>query len=122
MARSIEHLVATHEIAQQRRRAGEPAWDRRINIKQILQEEPDNHTNARIAGVAVRVGKLLRKSAPADWLDCTKDDWDSEFEEIVETLEQTSEKELPEGELADWLDDWLEQLYDWADIQRVWLG
>lgn len=122
MTRTIGHIVATHQIAQQRRDARKPIWDRAIDIKSIIHEDQENETNAHVASVAQRIGALIRAKVPRAWLDCTQEDWDSELDDIVEWLEATTADDEPEGKLRAEFNGWLGQLYNWADIKRVWLG
>lgn len=125
MTRTIEGIVESHRLASERRAAGKPIWDRTINIKPILKEDPDNNTKEHAASVANRIGALLRSHVPAGWLDYNNDDYDDDLIDIVEGMEALKPDSY-DGE-ADYspqedLHNMLCGLYDWADKHRVWLG
>ncbi|WP_432263388.1 hypothetical protein [Cupriavidus sp. TMH.W2] len=122
MPRTVEHIVACHNIASDRRAAGKPIWDKSINIKEILHRDQRNESNQHVAAVAAEIASLIRSSVPSEWLDIAKDDYDRELVEVVELLESVSAEGMEEGTLLEDFNDFLEQLYDWADYRRVWLG
>ena len=120
MTRDIEHIVTCHNIARARQKAGKPIWDRRIDIKRILNIDRDNTSNEHAANVANQIGALLRSRLPQHVLY-----GDITILEIVEGLEQLRAGSY-DGEpsitpLSD-LNEMLSHLYDWSDIERVWLG
>lgn len=125
MPRTIESIVENHQVAAERRAAGKPVWDMTINIKSILHEDQANTSNEHVAKVANRIGALLRSSVPAAWLEYGSSRVDFTLLEIVEGMEAL-EPDSYEGETAftplDDLNNMLDQLYDWSDRQRVWLG
>ncbi len=53
MSRSVDHIVETHRLAQKRRVAGLPVWDRRINLRHIWQDEALTFEQRRDRVVAV---------------------------------------------------------------------
>lgn len=126
MERDIDQLVRTHRIAQDRRAAGKPVWDKAINIKPILHRDQSNKTPEHAAAVANEIGALIRSRVPAGWLEWGHDDCDEDLTEIVEGMEclrpdsyaGDSEGYTP---LKD-LNNMLANLYDWADEHRIWLG
>lgn len=125
MPRTIESIVENHRVAAERRAAGKPVWDRKIDIKAILREDQSNTSNEHSAQVANRIGALIRSRVPADWLDWDSTDLDEDLAHIVEGMEALKPDSY-EGEedftpLED-LNSMLDQLYDWADGKRVWLG
>lgn len=123
--RTIESIVENHRVAAERRAAGKPIWDRTINIKSILNEDRSNTTNERAADVANRIGALIRVSVPKTWLDWESEAWDEDLLEVVEGMEALKPDSY-DGEddftPLDDLNNMLDQLYDWADRKRVWLG
>ncbi|MBP3062022.1 hypothetical protein SAMN05216576_107196 [Ectopseudomonas chengduensis] len=125
MPRTIESIVENHRVAAERRTAGKPVWDMTIDIKSILHEDQSNTSNEHAAKVANRIGALLRSSVPTAWLEYGSSRVDFTLLEIVEGME-AQEPDSYEGETAftplDDLNNMLDQLYDWSDRQRVWLG
>lgn len=125
MPRTIESIVENHRVAAERRAAGKPVWDRNIDVKAILQEDQSNDSNEHAAEVANRIGALIRSRVPAAWLDWNSDDLDEDLTQIVEGMEALKPDSY-EGEAdftpLDDLNSMLDQLYNWADGKRVWLG
>ncbi|MGG2576054.1 hypothetical protein ACQYZY_28505 [Pseudomonas aeruginosa] len=125
MPRTIERIVENHRVAADRRAAGKPVWDRTINIKEILHEDQSNTSNEHAAHVANRIGALVRSRVPAAWLEIDSDEVDFDLIEIVEGMEALKPNSYDGEEDFTPLDDlnsMLDQLYDWADSKRVWLG
>lgn len=125
MPRTIESIVENHRVAADRRAAGKPVWDRTINIKEILHEDQSNTSNEHAAQVANRIGALVRSRVPAAWLEIGSDEVDFDLIEIVEGMEALKPNSYDGEEDFTPLDDlnsMLDQLYDWADGKRVWLG
>lgn len=125
MHRTIESIVENHRVASARRAAGKPIWDRNIDIKGILREDPGNTSNEHAAEVANRIGELIRSRVPAAWLDYNSPAFDEDLLDIVEGMEALKPDSYDGDEemtpIAD-LNGMLGQLYDWADTKRVWLG
>ena len=125
MPRTIEHIVENHRLAVERRSAGKPVWDRTINIKSILNEAPRSLSNEEAADIANRIGALLRQSVPSAWLDWESMALEEDLVEIVEgmeTIKPDSYENDDDLTVTDDLNNMLDQLYDWADGKRVWLG
>lgn len=124
MPRSIENIVENHRVASKRRAAGKPIWDRRIDIKGLLGQDPSNISDEHAAKVANQIAALIRSSVPASWLEACEEQ-DSALAEIVEGMEALAPDSYDDDEdfspLED-LNNMLDQLYDWADAKRVWLG
>lgn len=125
MPRTIESIVENHRVAAERRAAGKPVWDRKIDIKAILHEDQSNTSNEHVAQVANRIGALIRSRVPADWLDWESTEQDEDLINVVEGMEALKPDSF-DGEKdftpLDDLNSMLDQLYDWADGKRVWLG
>ena len=123
--RNLDNIVASHSLAAARRREGKPTWDGTIDIKQILQRDPGNTTEAHAAAVANEIGKLVRSKVPASWLDSNADDFDLDLAEIVDGLEALrpdSFLDEPDFSALQDLNEMLAALYDWANLKRIWLG
>ena len=70
------------------------------------------------------LGARIRKGIRKDLLDDAAPDFDPEIEEIVTELESMSVDAA--GDDADYtlkahVAGWVDSLYDWADMNRVWL-
>jgi hypothetical protein len=116
----MDHMLATYRLAQERRAAGRPVWDRTVNIKRFINTDPDNISDEHCVKVANEIAAELRAKLPAKLI---ADDF--ELEDIVETLEQLrpdSYADDPSFSAVQDLNNTLELLYDWADLNRVWLG
>mgnify|MGYP003659052133 FL=1 len=125
MPRSIESIIDNNRAAEQRRAAGKPIWDWTINIKAILDENPSDISDNHAAMVANRVGALIRECVPANWVDWESEGLDEVLVEIVEGMEALKPNSYDDDEDFSPLEDlngMLDQLYDWADGKRVWLG
>ena len=126
MPRTIEHLVETHRRANALRNAGKPIWDKNIPIGSILRER-DEKTPELLVDVATRIAATLRGRLPASYFDITHEDYDMDIDEVVEDFESYSLDGLRdldnEGEdVFEMFDGRLEELYDWADMNRVWIS
>lgn len=127
MPRTVESIVANHQAAAALRAAGKPIWSRKIDIKAILRENQSSEDHAVIAAKANAIAKLLRAQVPAYMFDITHPEFDFDFVDTVEMLEECTvsalASDLENGvEATEMLNGWLESLYDWADENRVWLG
>ena len=125
MPLTVEHIVSCHAAAAELRKAGNPIWSRKVNIKTILSEDPTNKSPEHAASVANRIGALLRAKLPAELLDFNESAYDFHIAEIVESMEQLKATDYcDDGSYTplDDLNDRLSELYDWADVSRVWLG
>lgn len=125
MPRTIDSIVDNHRAARALRSAGKPIWTLTIDIKSILREDPKNTTDEHCAQVANRIAALIRLKVPAKWLDVSSDASDDDLFEVVdgmEALKPDSYEGEPDFSPAQDLNSMLDQLYDWADKKRVWLG
>lgn len=104
MPRTIEHIVETHQVAAERRKAGQPVWDFRVEIKKYLHNE-----NLSFGQVRDSVTRALRGST---WF--ASEDEFSRLHEVVDGLSDAEDVEEFDG--------WLDEVYDLADEQRAWLG
>ena len=120
-ARDIDQIVATHQLARDRVRAGRPVWDRKIDVKAIIHRDQDNDDPTYAARVAGEIAALLRARVPAGWLDVASDGYDSGLDEIVDLMESLAGA-VAGGDTRETLNHVLADLYDWADASRVWLG
>ena len=127
MPRTVETIVENHRAAAALRAAGKSIWPYKADIKGIILEEQGNEDPACITAKAHRIAKALRVSLPKKFFDQAHEECDFNFLDVVEMMEDCSVEALAEdlknGSTAvEMMDGWLEQIYDWADRNRVWLG
>ena len=127
MARTIESIVDSHRRANVLRSEGKSIWTYGVHIKDILRESDDQSVE-RVADVSVRIAAALRAGLPAKFFDVTDVDYEMAIDEAVEDLESytvSGLSALRDEEGVDPLEMFngrLEEIYDWADRLRVWVG
>lgn len=127
MPRTVEHIVSCHQAAAARRDAGRPIWDKRIDVKAIIHEDQRNVTPEHISSICQRIAALIRRRAPKTYFDVGHEDFDFDFVEAIEAMEQCTVEELAHDkangvDADEMFNGWMEALYDWADANRIWLG
>lgn len=127
MPRTVDHIVACHQAASALQKAGKPIWEKSINIKAILAEDQANESPEHIAAISVRIAALIRSKVPTHFFDLGDENYDSDFVDCVESMEQCTVNELAADksvgvDAVDLFNEWLEGIYDWADENRIWLG
>lgn len=101
--RSVDHLVAVHQVAAARRAAGRPIWVHTINLGEVLRNESLTFLERRD-----KIVEILRASA---WVRAAEEH--SDLEDAV--------WRLGEVENADDFDCTWDEIYDLADFDRVWI-
>lgn len=121
MPRTIESIVANHQAASERRKAGRPVWDHTIRIKDLLDD--DNLNAEQIEARGKQVADRIRAGTPKKWREMG-DDFDFELDEMLAAFDSIKliEEDETEEDLLTEFNGWLDQLYDWADGRRVWIG
>ncbi len=124
MDKNLEVLVAAHQIARDRARAGKPSWDRHIDIESILTRDGGNVSVEHCVTVGTEIAALLRQKLPPAFFDMTSKEYDRDINELVLRLDGVSVADYDGGHdnPADDLNNRISELYDWADIHRVWLS
>lgn len=117
MVDSVEHRVECHRLATALRKQGKPVWANRIPLNDIFDEKEDPQS---VMEKAHEVAKRLRAGLPAETLDIMSDDYDDEIEELVTDLESWTLENM-NGNPVEMFNDRMSDIYDWADIKRVWL-
>lgn len=118
MPRTVEHIVACHEAAAALRAAGKAIWDRTIKIKSILERDRSNEAPEHAVAVAHKIAAKIRSSVPPKWLNYLDDAYDRDLDEVIDGLEAMT----VDADALDELNGRLEEIYDWADRARVWIG
>ena len=109
MARTIDHILATHDVAQSRRAAGKPIWDRRINV--CLPHEPSDDFKEIEANRAAWASELKGSSWYKNGDDSVRFAIDRIDEVVIECADDVDD-----------INDALDEMYDLADIDRVWIA
>lgn len=99
---SLEHKVDMHRLASERRSQGRPVWDRKINMKGVLDRD------APFEEIRDEVVRRLRHST---WMGQAGED--SELDYAIQELADTTD--------ADEFDYVWNEIYDLADWDRVWI-
>jgi hypothetical protein len=127
MPRTIEHILACHSAAEELRAAGKPIWKGTVNIKGLVGADRGNVSAEYISQLSRRIASVLRAKLPSRYFDISSDDYDFDFVDVVEMMEACTEAELADDlkhgfEAVVMFDDWLMQIYDFADRNRIWMG
>lgn len=128
MSRYVENIVANHRAAAARRAAGKPIWDARIPLTPLLDEASEDLSVPAVVMVGHQIAQLLRERIPAAHLDPVGTFYDPDIDDLIQKFEEVTADSLQNDmahtgdSAADCLDEWIEELYDWADQHRVWLG
>jgi hypothetical protein len=100
MPRTVDHIVATHQLAQQRRDAGLPIWDRKLNLSDVFHNDAMTFTESRDAIV-----RIIRASG-----------WPDRNSTVYALLDEIADAETTDEFDAPW-----DLIYDEADADRVWI-
>lgn len=105
MPRTIDSILASHYAATERRDAGQPVWDRTLDVSDLFHNH-DLSPAERYARIADRI-----KRTP--WYLQRDADGFDEFGEAVEGLAVAASAE-------EFNEHW-DFIYDQADADRVWV-
>lgn len=128
MPRTIESIVECHQVARARRRAGRPIWDLKIPVRSVLHDYEragDDLRPEQAAELSQRLYKLLMTTIPQEWLAHDHPNYSQDLEDVLDALKDATAASFENsdfGSPCDQVDDMLEQIYDWGDKMRVWLG
>lgn len=127
MPRTVEHIVGCHQAATALRKAGKPVWRKRIDVKAIINEDQENESPEHISAISIRIAALIRSQAHASYFDIGHEDFDFDFVDAIEAMESCTVEDLAEDkangyEAVDMFNGRIETIYDWADVNRIWLG
>lgn len=110
MPRTIESILDNHHAASERRKVGQPVWDRKLHIKQYFAGT--DATDATAKETAQSISRALKNSSWAR-ADQKEAGINSEVMQLAEEFGDTED-------LAT-LNSLLDVLYDLADADRVWI-
>lgn len=106
MTKDPEHLVACHKLAESRRKRKLPVWAETVNVAaHFNNDRPFLENRDGIVATLKRSRWIERHSAPV--LE------NQEHLDVVEGLEQAQDSEE--------FDQYWEELYNLADLDRVWI-
>jgi len=103
MPRTVDHIVATHDLARQHRAAGKPTWQHTLDIADIWQ-------NDDLTLVELR-DRIVTRIKTNRWY--TTQDEGSDLHEAVDELGDIT---TPDDFDAVW-----DTIYDLADTDRCWI-
>ncbi len=118
-----------HKAAEELRQAGKPIWKATFRITDLLPDGcdtmPDELSEIQAANIGHKIADAIKKNKfvrKFRMLDEENENADQDLCEIVGRLEDV--RDIPDVELtADQdLRNIMDQLYDWADANRVWIG
>ena len=76
-----------------------------------------------LATVATGIAARIRAALPAATFDVTSNDYYRTMDEVVEDLEDwTADGMGAASDAQEILNGRIEEIYDWADANRVWIG
>ena len=104
MPRTVEHIVETHRIASNLRRAGRPIWSETIDLSAFWGDNSlDFETKRDMICDAFRRSRWYRNSVHTE-------------DSIIEIVDHLADAE-------DWDDfnGWWDEMYDLADYARIWI-
>lgn len=104
MPDTADHRAEMHKLATERRKAGLPVWDRKINLADVFHNDAMTFEQKRDAIV-----RRIRASA-----------WFKQYDE-VDDLPQFVE-ELADTQSGKEFDGPWSEIYDIADYDRVWIA
>jgi hypothetical protein len=104
MPATPDHKAEMFTLAQERRRAGKPSWEHRINLADIFHNDDLSFAEKRDA--------VVRRLRATTWFKA-KDEYDS-LSQYVEELSET-EDIVGFGQVFD-------AIYDEADYDRAWIA
>lgn len=116
MPRSLSLKQEAAQIALSRRSVGKPSWETQVQIKDLLK---DLEGDENIIAAAHAVAKRLRNAMPEELLDTDSNDYDDELVDIIDDLETYAPAMC--SDFSGTFNETLDALYDWADINRVWI-
>lgn len=126
--RSIEHLLACHKMASELQKAGKPIWKATVKIKHLLPEGcdqmPNDLTPEQAADLGRQIAAVLKSRERIErqkWLDERSENYDEELADIVASLENITGVEDIDMSAEEELLETMSRMYDWADINRIWL-
>lgn len=130
MPRTIDSIVACHEAATERRKAGRSVWEFTFSFAGILPDGvdamPEDLTDEQAKDLGLKYAAYIRRHPQVKsrrLLDMAADNdaYDPNLDEIVEMLEDVSPLPGDEDSGQDELNGRLDELYDWGDRNRVWI-
>jgi hypothetical protein len=105
MPRTVDHIVAAHQLAAERRTSGRPVWDETVDVSDVWRDDALSFERRRDAIVA--------KLKASHWYQRDGADEGDELNEVVWSLAEADD--------ADCFDHHWDELYDLADYACIWI-
>jgi hypothetical protein len=103
--RTVEGIVAAHVAATERRRQGRPIWGEKLRLGDVFHNDDLSFIERRDAIVTrIKATRWYRDADP------------HEFDGLHDVVENLATEESPDD-----FDYWWDELYDLADVARVWI-
>lgn len=112
MPRTIEGIVASHQAATERRKAGKPIWDHKLHIKHLLSNDGSDET-AQETGRQIAQVLLASSWLKADEKENGERMGGGEVAQVADEIKDVDDLEH--------LNAVLDALYGLADADRVWI-
>ena len=119
MPRSIDGIVASHQAARSLRAQGKPIWSGQVQLKDLLTN--DDVKKDDVVEIAHEMAARIRKSLDEKFFDINSDDYDDDLTMIVEDMEIFHASNLGD-DAQEVLNERLDEFYDWADHNRIWVS
>lgn len=117
MPRTIDGILNAHRAARELREKRKPIWSRKIKIKDLLGDDDSNENSV---AVAHEIAKRFRAEMPNSTFDVRENEYDDEITSLIEDLESFNLQ--MDQEICEVLNERIDEIYDWADVKRVWIG
>lgn len=104
MPNTPDHKAEMYRLAQERRKAGKPSWEHKINLADVFHNDSLTFEERRDA--------IVRRIRETAWFKGY-----GEFDSLPQLVE-----ELADTENASEFDGPWEWIYDIADADRVWIA
>ena len=121
--------MTTAELTKTQNHSSNPVggkWKLTIEIKDLLEVDPENETPERVVKVSNLIAARIRSKVPASYFDVNTHDYNFDFADSIKCMESCTLKSLEEDEnngssAVDMFNGWMNSVYDWADRNRVWI-
>ena len=125
MPRTIESILACHQVATALLEQGKPTWAATFDFSGMMPQgvaSPISLSDEQTKELSKRYAALIRRHwfvKKYGFLDIESDDFNDDLNTVVENLECVGLNE--DMTCLQTLNEAVDQLYDWADRKRVWV-
>jgi hypothetical protein len=104
MPDTADHRAEMHQLATERRKAGKPIWDRKVNLADVFHNEDITFEQRRDA--------IVTRIRTTPWFKGY-----DEYDDLPQFVEELADA----ADAAEFRDPW-DCIYDIADADRVWIA